>query len=188
MLRRSALMQVAVVLLSLSPALVAQRGRVARDPMTDKEIEEMREYRDQPEKRMRAMIRMIAARGIMLDQIRSDPKSVKPEERGPRIHDLLEDITNLTDEFDDNVDKFMKEQADIRKPLGEAIGMETQLQQKLRAVHDEFANKPELQDFQFQLQDAQESITQSLQSSREAIQEDEQIIKAAKEAAKKQQR
>src|SRR5579884_3744442 len=107
--------------ITAQPSTLLQRGTVRRDPMTDKEVEEMREYRDDPPKRIHAMLKMIQARGLMLDQIRSDPKALPPEERGPRIHDLLEDITNLSDEFDDNVDTFLKEQADIRKPLAEAV-------------------------------------------------------------------
>ncbi len=171
-------------LLLLVVNVFAQRGRVRRDPMTDKEADAMREYRDQPDKRIHLMVTILQKRGADLEKIEKDPKAVPPSERGAKTHDLLEDITNLVDEFDDNVDTFLKEGADIRKPLSDAVTAETALQSQLTALKTGDADKPWFQEFSFQLADASEAVDQSLKSTRDAITEDAAIVKEAKEKAK----
>src|SRR5947209_18178955 len=74
-----------------------------RDPLTDKEVDQLRETAIEPEKRLKLMVEFTRARMLAIDQLRSDPKMGK--DRGKRMHDLLEDIATLIDEIDDNVGK-----------------------------------------------------------------------------------
>lgn len=185
-MRTSVAVKLLLVLLVASGCASAwQRGRVRRDPMTDAEIEQMRAYREDPPKRLHAMVAMIEKRGETLRQIETDPKAVKPEERGTKTHDLLEDISNLIDEFDDNVDLFDKGADDIRKPLNEAIAAETALQTQLRTMQTADKDKSQFEEYSFPLQDAVESLGQSIQSTREAIDTNAAAITAAKEQRKK---
>ncbi len=174
-----------IALLAVSLAASAwQRGRVRRDPMTDAEIEQMREYRDDPPKRLHAMSIMLQKRTETLRQIETDPKAVKPEERGTKLHDQLEDLTNLIDEFDDNVDLFAKGGDDIRKSLTEATAAETALQTQLQTMQTADKNKPQFEEYSFPLADALEAVTESLPATRDAIATNEEAIKTAKKAKK----
>src|ERR1700746_2907368 len=86
-----------------------------RDPLTEKEVDQLRETAIEPEKRLKLMVDFAKARMVAIEQVRSDPKMVK--ERGLKIHDLLEDIASLVDEVDDNVANYNERSADLRKPL-----------------------------------------------------------------------
>jgi hypothetical protein len=182
MMRRTILAVLSLALLIHTPFAQAQRGQVRRDPMTDKEIDEMRELRDQPDKRIKLMVSIIQKRADALNQLEKSPK-VKPSERGAQIHDLLEDITNLVDEFQENIDTFLKESADFRKPLNESVTMQTALQAQLHGMQTADADKPWFSEYQFQLTDAIEAVDQSLKSTKDAVVEDERVVKEQKEKA-----
>lgn len=171
-------------LLLLTTFAAAQRGPVRRDPMTDKEVDQMREYRDQADKRVHLMVTIIQKRMDELAKMEKNPAALKPSERGATTHDLLEDISNLIDEFDDNVETFLNEQDDIRKQLNEAVTMETALLNQLNAIKTSDADKPWFSDFSFQLNDAIDAVNGSLQSNKDASVEDEKIVKAKKEKEK----
>ena len=176
--------------LALSSTALAQHGRgnVRRDPMTDKEVEQMREFRDQPDRRVKVLNQIIQKRIDLLAEWEKDVKSVPPSERGQLTHDLLEDITNLLDEFGDNVDTFLKEQADIRKPLHESVTVLTSLQSQLSSIKTNDAQKPWFPDFSFPLNDALDAVEHSLKDTNDAIQEDERILQAKKDAEKQRQK
>ncbi|MEO8726378.1 MAG: hypothetical protein ABI383_09660 [Acidobacteriaceae bacterium] len=177
-----------LLLLLLTTFAAAQVGQTRRDPMTDKEVDQMREYRDQADKRVHLMVTIIQKRMDELAKLEKTPTAVKPAERGGATHDLLEDITNLIDEFDDNIDTFLNEQDDIRKQLNEAVTMETALLAHLNAIKTSDAGKPWFSDYSFQLNDAIEAVTGSLQSNKDAIAQDEKIVKAKKEKEKEQEK
>ena len=171
-------------LLLFTTIATGQRTQVRRDPMTDKEVDEMREYRDQPDKRVHLMVTMIQKRMDELAKVEKDATAIKPSERGPKTHDLLEDITNLVDELDDNIETFLKEEADIRKPLHVVVSTETALAGQLNALKTSDAEKPWFRDFSFQLEDAIEAVNSGVKSAQEAIPDDESVLNAAKERQK----
>src|SRR5947209_19297727 len=131
MMRRFAIL---VCLCCVCGTVFAQRGKVRRDPMTEKEVEQMREFRDMPDKRIKVLNGIIRKRAELLASWEKDVKAVAPAERGGRTHDLLEDIVNLLDEFGDNVDTFLKEQADVCKPLQQSIVVFTSMQKEPREM------------------------------------------------------
>lgn len=149
-----------------------------RDPLNDKEVDQLRETAQEPEKRLHLMVDFTKARMDSIEKLRSDPKA---KDRGSQIHDLLEDIANLVDEIDDNVDDFNQRNADLRKPLKEIVEMDTGFQAKLRelrAYMDDPKNTAEADQYKFAVEDATESINQSADSTRKLL--DEQNVKFAK--------
>src|SRR5260370_11945934 len=110
----------------------AEPGR--RDPLTDAETEQLREVAMEAEPRLKLYIKFARARMVAIEQIRSDPKFA--EERGKRIHDLLEDLGNIVDEMDNNVATYDRQKADLRKPLKEIIEADSEFQGKLRALKE----------------------------------------------------
>ena len=149
-----------------------------RDPLTDAEVDQLRETAIEPEKRLKLMVDFTKARMTSLEQVRTDPKA---KDRGKRMHDLLEDISTLVDEIDDNVDDYNERAADLRKPLKQVVEMDSDFQAKLhelRNVESDPKNIDEASDYKFALDDAIESVDQSSTTSRKLL--DEQNVKFAK--------
>ena len=149
------------------------------DPLTEKEVDQLRETAIEPEKRLKLMVDFTRARMTTIDQLRSDPKMAK--DRGKKIHDLLEDVSSLVDEIDDNVENYDERGADLRKPLKDIVQMDSEFQGKLRelrAYMDDPKNTAEADDYKFAVEDVTESVNQSADSSRKLL--DEQNVKFAK--------
>ena len=149
-----------------------------RDPLTDAEVDQLRETAIEPEKRLKLMVEFTKARMASLEQVRTDPKA---KERGKRIHDLLEDISTLVDEIDDNVDDYSERSADLRKPLKQVVEMDSDFQTKLHELknaENDPKNIDEASDYKFALDDAIESVDQSATTNRKLL--DEQNVKFAK--------
>jgi len=149
-----------------------------RDPLTDAEVDQLRETAIEPEKRLKLMVEFTKARMTSLEQVRTDPKA---KERGKRMHDLLEDISTLVDEIDDNVDDYDERSADLRKPLKQVVEMDSDFQTKLHDLKNaetDPKNIDEASDYKFALDDAIESVDQSATSNRKLL--DEQNVKFAK--------
>jgi len=149
-----------------------------RDPLTDAEVDQLRETAIEPEKRLKLMVEFTKARMTSLEQVRTDPKA---KERGKRMHDLLEDISTLVDEIDDNVDDYDERSADLRKPLKQIVEMDSDFQTKLHELKNAESdpkNIDEASDYKFALDDAIESVDQSATSNRKLL--DEQNVKFAK--------
>jgi len=154
-----------------------------RDPLNDKEVDQLREAAMEPEKRLKLMVDFTHARMTSLEQLRADPKAGK--DRGKKMHDLLEDIADLVDEIDDNVDDYNERSADLRKPLKDIIQMESDFQGKLRELSTaaQDPKNADASDYTFALQDATDSVNKSAESSRKLL--DEQNVKFANAKKKK---
>jgi hypothetical protein len=168
----------AIVMLVCGPVLSQTHDR---DPLTDKEVDQLRETAMEPDKRLKLMIEFTKARMVALGQVRSDPKMAK--DRGQRIHDLLEDIATLVDEVDDNLEDYNQRSADLRKPLQQIVQMNSDFQVKLRelkAATEDPDRTAETDDYKFALQDAIESVHSSAESSRKLLEEQNTKFAAAK--------
>ena len=117
------------LLLSLAPALPAF---ASRDPLAPAEIAQLRDAAQDTNQRLHLFVSFIHARAISLDALRSDPRF--SSDRDARIHNLLEEITALVDEMDDNLDQFAERKADLRKPLKEVVDLDSELQSRLQSL------------------------------------------------------
>lgn len=159
--------------------LLAQTQR--RDPLNEKEVDQLREARQEPDTRLKLYAKFAKERMDLIEQMRSDPRLV--DQRGPQIHDLLQDLGNIVGEMDDNVDMYNEGKWDIRKPLKVVIDTDTEIQQKLKQMKDAAASDPaaaqELsRNYQFALQDTTEAVGDSLDSARKTMTDQEQMAKA----------
>jgi hypothetical protein len=153
-----------------------------RDPLTEKEVDQLRETAMEPEKRLKLMVDFTRARMSSVDQLRSDPKA---QDRGKKIHDLLEDVSDLVDEIDDNVENYNERNADLRKPLKDVVQMDSEIQSKVRALRaymDDPKNTAEADQYKFAVEDVTESVNQSADSTRKLL--DEQNVKFAEKKKK----
>src|SRR5262249_29625356 len=108
-----------------------------------------------------------SARLEAIDALRSDTKLAK--DRGPRIHDLLEDFVALVDEVDANLDDFSARKADLIKPLTELVRAEDGWKLKLRGLKE--TSSPEIKDYQFVLSDAIDAVNDSSDAARRQLED-----------------
>ncbi len=167
----------ALLLAGFVPA-IAQRHK---DPLNDKEVDDLREAAQEPEKRMKLLISYANARMEMIQQLRSDPKLAK--ENGEKVQELLDAVASLVDEVDDNLDMYNTRSEDLRKPLKAVIAMDSDFQLKLRTLK-ETSTPADLKVYGLTLEDAMDSVNESGDSARSMLQD--QITKRGKAKEEKE--
>ncbi|MFZ0707795.1 MAG: hypothetical protein WAM71_19510 [Candidatus Korobacteraceae bacterium] len=168
MLKRASLGAVLLAsLISLAGAQVKNR-----DPLTEKEVDQMRETADFPNKRLELMIGFARGRMKSIDDLRAATKI--PPDRAAKIHDLLQDFLSLLDEMDDNIGVYDEHKTDMRKGLTLLIEADSEWQLQLRQLKDQ-SPPEELQQYSFALANAKEAVSDSAQSSRDTLEEQDKL-------------
>ena len=164
-----------VLLLALASSAMAQRRR---DPLTQSEIEQIRDTSWEPKLRLPLYVQFARTRLVKLEQIRSDPKV---KDRAKQTHDLLDDFQRLYDELNDNVDTYVDRRDDIRKPLKTIIDADTEFQAKLRALKDAADVPPaETAQYEFVLTNAIETVDTATEDHRKLLADQEDAAKHKK--------
>lgn len=166
-----------LLLALLASSAVSQRRR---DPLNSNETNELRDAKQDPPKRLKLFTAFAQARMKTIEHLWSDPRFAA--ERGPQMHDLIEDLGTIVDEMDDNVGMYADGRWDIRKPLKDVIQTATELQLKLRELKESAQAKPELAQelqthYKFVLEDTIESVNGSLDTARKTLDEQEAAAK-----------
>lgn len=165
---------VALVLAGASAA----HGQRHREPLTDSEIDQIRDASWEPGQRLTLYVQFTRARLVKLEEMRSNPKTT---DRPRRTHDMLDDLRLLYDELNDNIDTYVDRKDDIRKPLKVIIDADTEFQAKLRALKDA-ANVPaeEYRQYEFVLTDILETVDTSTEDHRKLLADQELAAKHKK--------
>jgi hypothetical protein len=164
-----------VLLLALVSSAMAQRRR---DPLTQSEIEQVRDTSWEPKLRLPLYVQFARTRLVKLEQVRSDPKV---KDRAKQTHDLLDDFQRLYDELNDNVDTYVDRHDDIRKPLKTIIDADTEFQAKLRALKDAADVPPtETAQYEFVLTNAIETVDSATEDHRKLLADQEEAAKHKK--------
>jgi uncharacterized coiled-coil DUF342 family protein len=162
----------AFVLLAAGTLAVAQRHR---DPLTQPEIDQVRDASWEPKQRLKLYVEFSRTRLVKLEQMRSDPKT---KDRPRQTHDLLDDFQLLYDELNDNIDTYVDRKDDIRKPLKMIIEADTDFQSKLRALKDAAGVAPEeASAYEFVLTNALETVDTSAEDHRKLLEDQEDAAK-----------
>jgi len=150
-----------------------------RDPLTEAETDQLREYAMEPQKRLKLYIKFAEARLEAIDQLRTDPKLA--DGRGKKIHDLLEDFTAILDEINDNLDTYegrplnKDDRKDFHKGLKDVIEASDKFDLKLKTLKSASDTDPQAKkeavDYQFALADAQDALKSSADIAREYMTE-----------------
>jgi hypothetical protein len=149
-----------------------------RDPLTQAEIDQVRDTSWEPKLRLPLYVAFARARMVKLEEIRSDPKT---KDRAKQTHDLLDDFQLLYDELNDNIDTYVDRKDDIRKPLKTIVDADTEFQAKLRALKDAADVPPqEEQQYEFVLTNALETVDASTEDHRKLLAEQEELSKQKK--------
>ena len=167
-------------LLWLTPllcSLISVSAAQKRDPLNEKEIDQMREVADYPNKRLELMVSFVRERLSQIQQLRADPTPDK--DRPTQIHNLLEDFTALLDEIDDNIDMYGSHKTDMRKGLKLVIEADSEWQLQLRQLKEK-SPPEEVEQYSFVLTNASEAAKDSGDSAREALQEQNTLAQQKK--------
>ncbi len=105
----------ALAVASGSPAACAQSRK---DPLTEQQVEAVREAGDQPAERLTLYVGFLDERAKGIHALGKD---LHVQDRDLRIHNLCEEFTRLSDELQDNMDAFNEQHADMRKVLKQII-------------------------------------------------------------------
>jgi hypothetical protein len=162
------------VALLLAGGTVAQAQR-HREPLTDSEIDQIRDASWEPKQRLTLYVQFTRDRLVKLEQMRSDPKI----KNRPRLtHDMLDDLQLLYDELNDNIDTYVERRDDIRKPLKTIIEADNEFQAKLRALKDA-ADVPadEARQYEFVLTNLLDSVDSSTEDHRKLLADQEDAAK-----------
>jgi uncharacterized coiled-coil DUF342 family protein len=165
----------ALLLLAAALPVVAQRRH---DPLTQAEIDQIRDASWEPRQRLALYLQFARARLVKLEEVRNDPKTVN---RPRQTHDLLDDFQRLYDELNDNIDTYVDRRDDIRKPLKLVVEADTEFQAKLRALKDAADVKPEeIQEYQFVLTNALDTVDTSSEDHKRLLNDQEEAAKHKK--------
>lgn len=168
------LLALLTVLCIVLPALAQRRD----DPLTQEEVDKLRDVAVEPEPRMKLYVEFARARLVKLEQVRSDPKVT---DRPVQTHALLDEFLTVYRELDDNLDNFEGRRADLRKALKVVIEGDTEFQAKLRAIKSDPRTTPEeAKQYEFTLSSAIETVDSAADDHRKLLTEQEELWKHRK--------
>jgi hypothetical protein len=93
-------------------------GQSKKDPLTEQQIEEVREAGIDPPGRIKLFVGYVEERSKGIHDLNADAHA---QNKTVRIHNLLDEFTRLSDDLEDNMDNFNDEHADLRKVLKEVV-------------------------------------------------------------------
>ncbi|MBX6359918.1 MAG: hypothetical protein IRZ03_07555 [Acidobacterium ailaaui] len=86
----------------------------SKDPLNEDEVEQVREFANQPNDRLKLYGKFIDQRIEAITKLASDKKA---QDRVAELRARIEEFTSLVDELQDNLDTYDHDHADIRKAL-----------------------------------------------------------------------
>jgi hypothetical protein len=113
-MKRAAAIAGVLIVLGFTPAFAQSK----KDPLTEQQIEEVREAGDQPVVRIKLFVGYVEERTKGIHSLNTDRLA---QNKNVQIHNLFEEFTRLSDELQDNMDAFDEQHADLRKVLKEIV-------------------------------------------------------------------
>lgn len=173
-----------IIPLVLLTAAIAVGQLRRRDPLTDAEIEKVRDSAQEPEVRLKLYIQFARARLDKAQQVHSDPKAT---DRENETHAALQSFLDVYDELNTNVDTYADRGADLRKALKSVIEADTEFGAKLRALKSSLAGNPqEAQNDDFLIGSALEAVDSGAKDHRSLLAEQEETFKHKKKQDRKE--
>ena len=173
---RNALLALLLTLAALP--VFAQRSQ--RDPLNQKEVDELRDTNQEPDKRLPLIVKFARERLDAALAARSNPK-LAAADRTAAIRSSLQDFLSIYDELSDNLDMYTDQKEDLRKPLKMVIAGDGEFRVKLNQVRQ--ASTPEeMNNYGFVLTSAVQAVNDGVAEHRELQQEQEAAAKGKKRA------
>jgi hypothetical protein len=147
------------------------------DPLTDAEVDKIRDAAQLPDERLKLYIEFARARLEKMQQVHADTKA---SDREAQTRSALEDFVDIYDELDTNVDTYADRGSDLRKALKPVIEADTEFGAKLRAFKSSLADSKEARDDDFLLSSALEAVDSGAKDHRDLLAEQEAAFKHKK--------
>jgi hypothetical protein len=140
------------------------RAQDQNDPLSEDEIQQIRDNKTNPNERVKLYIKFIDQR---LDAIKDLSGKGKSEAERAEVRAKLEEFTRLCDELQDNLDTYDSAHADIRKALKDLVADTAKWPQALNAAGSDpsydFSHKTALEAAQSATDEARQmSISQDV--------------------------
>jgi hypothetical protein len=133
-----------------------------RDPtLSDAEVEKLRELAPEYPERVMAFVGFLNQRAEEIEKLTNGKRKPGREED---IHDLMQQMTGILDDLDDNLDEYSKHHNDVRKVLPKLVAATERWGTVLRSP-------PEDQEYSVQRKLALESLNDVHQAATEMIAE-----------------
>ena len=169
---------VLAMLFLLLLALPAFAQRDDRDPLTAKEVDELRDTNQEPERRLPLIVKFARER---LDNALAAHSNAKlaAADRTAAVHDSLQDFLSIYDELDDNLDMYTDQKEDLRKPMKVVIAGDGEFKVKLDQLRRQ-STPEEMKTYAFVLTSALQAVNDGTTEHRQLQQEQEATAKARK--------
>jgi hypothetical protein len=166
------------IVLAVSPLFCQSK----KDPLTERQIEDVREAGDQPLERVKLFVGYVDDRANGIHTLSTDAGA---QNKAVRMHSLFDEFTRLSDDLQDNMDNFNEQHADLRKVLKEIVEKSTQwdtvLNQPPSSNQYDFVRKTAVD----ANQSVHEAAVQMLADEEKYFAEKKKEEKAAEKAAEK---
>jgi ABC-type transporter Mla subunit MlaD len=166
-----------LLLLILMASLSASAQVHHRDPLTDAEVNKVRDAAQLPEDRLKLYIEFARARLDKLQQAHADQKAA---DRAQQTRDALQDFVDVYDELDTNVDTYADRGDDLRKALKPVIEADTEFGARLRAFKSSLGSAQEARDDDFLIGSALDAVDSAAKDHRDLLAEQEEEFKHKK--------
>ena len=167
-----------IVLSLLLFSTVAVAAAVShRDPLTDAEIDKIRDTAQLPAERLKLYIEFARARLDKVQQVHADPKLT---DRAEQTRSALQEFLDVYDELTTNVDTYADRGSDLRKALKPVIEADTEFGAKIRAFKSSLGNSQEARDDDFLIGSAIEAVDSGAKDHRDLLAEQEETFKNKK--------
>jgi hypothetical protein len=155
-----------LVALLLAGLCASAHGQTRHDPLNSREVELMRDSAQEPIRRIDLLIGFSRERVMTVEQLHGTAKD--GGDNAGTLAGILDELTDLIDELDDNLEMYSKHGADLRRPLSHVLEAEAELHQKLRSLEDS-ATPPEKRRIAIALEDASDSLQSSMDSAKSML-------------------
>jgi ABC-type transporter Mla subunit MlaD len=166
------------MVLAISPLFAQSK----KDPLTEQQIEDVREAGDQPLQRIKLFVGYVEERANAIHSLTTEAGA---QNRTARMHNLFDEFTRLSDDLEDNMDNFNDQHADLRKVLKEIVDKSGQwgtvLNQPPPSNQYDFGRKTALESNQ----SVHDAAVQMLADQEKYFAEKKKEEKAAEKAAEK---
>lgn len=154
-----------------------------RDPLTNAEVEKIRDTAQIPDERLKLYVGFARTRLDKVQQIHADTKAA---DRAAQTRDAVQEFLDLYDELNTNVDTYADRGSDLRKALKPVIEADTEFGSRLRAFKLSLANSPkEAEAYDFLLGSALEAVDSAAKDHRDLLAEHEEKFKNKKDKSHK---
>jgi hypothetical protein len=174
--------KICLSLLLMASASFAAAEQHHRDPLSDAEIDKLRDTAQVPEERLKLYIEFARARLEKMQQIHADPKAT---DRDAQTRDVLQEFLDVYDELSTNVDTYADRGSDLRKALKPVIEADTEFGAKIRAFKSSLGNSQEARDDDFLIGSALEAVDSGAKDHRSLLAEQEEAFKNKKKQNRK---